>query len=372
MDMPNTQSPQTIESAYVIQEVQQNKNKSGGSGEQEIVKRYVIHQMNFAYNDEFFVVGSGRTLSKVYDNQAVAYAEWIKLERQAIKDMPLTQRGSLQIYKDEYYQKNWKTLIAKLTEYGITGKDGKALSLPKGLFHDGYYDGYLTDEDLNIDKLTDEQLLDVLQVTDSNNYLLAEYGKDDSIYTLYFTENDLAHSYRQGYLVLSDEYAEGYENIMQADGADDLPNEDIFYDVYEEDPIATYFTEKDKSNPLVQSLLTQYADSFILFEEAIYYINDDVAVGVPALKAMNAVLDYPFYEIRKHSPDEITQLQKDDTVLKTIYKNTQPSKRYQRYLDYVNKLLDKQKPKQTMSKEANIGHDALSLWQRVWRSLFGR
>lgn len=372
MDMPNTQPTQPVESVFISQEAKQNKNISGGNSEQEVVKQYVIHQLNFAYNDEFFVVGSGRTLNKVYNSQTEAHAEWIKLERQAIKDMPLTQRGTLQIYNDEYYQKNWKNLIDKLTEYGITDKNGKALSLPKGLFNDGYFDDYPTDADLSIDKLSDEQLLDVLQVTDSNNYLLTEYSKDKGIYTLYLTENNLAHSYRQGYLVLSDEYAEGYESIMQADGTNDLPNEDIFYDVYEEDPIATYFTEKDKSNPLVQSLLKQYSDSFILFEEAIYYIDDDVVVGVPALKAMNAVLEHPFYEIRKHTPNEIILLQQDDNVANTTYKDDEPSERFQKYLDYINDLYNEEQPKLSKRIEANIDNDTLPLWQRIWRNLFSK
>lgn len=296
--------------------------------------KYVIKQKNFAYDDECFSLVAGKSIHKIYHDEAEAKKALIALEKELWEHMPLTERQTLQIWKDAELQKSWQGLIDKLKEYGIS------IAMPKGLFTNKYVDSYLTDKDLQLDTLTDEQLYAVMQASESENFILTQYDDAQKLYTIKFTENALVDFF-QGYFSCADEYSTSYKNIIVAESEDTLLIEDFFIDVYNDNPIASVYTEKDASSPLVKSLLEQHKKSFVLFEGAIYYIDDGEHAGIKALKAMNAVLENPFYEIVQHTPEEILALQNDDTVLKTDYrgKEKQPE-RFQRYLKFVESNLD--------------------------------
>lgn len=288
--------------------------------------KYVIKQTNFAYNDEYYETGMGKTITKIFTDELEAKKALYSLEKEFLNHVHATERATLQIWQDKALQDNWQALVEKLNEFGIN------IALPNGLFNDEY--DYPTDADLKFDQLTDEQLYKVLEVSNSAQYSLIKYDDNKKTHALKFVENGLADEF-QGYFVMVND-VDGVENIIVSNSEEALLSQ-IELNAHARQPIATTFTENDKNNSLVTSLLTQYQKNFVIFEGVIYFIDADLETETAkkALIALNAVLENPFYKICQHTPDEIIAMQNDDAVLKASYRRPKKSKSFERYLKFI-------------------------------------
>lgn len=261
--------------------------------------KYAIHQRCFQYNDEFFGITQGRKLDSIYSDKTDAFNTWINLERESLVNIPLSSREPMQLYwidDGKYYQQsieNWQYIFDKLKNFGINVGFGDKHSLPN-------------DEDLQIDKLPDEQLADILLHTNCNEYVLQGYEADDKKYVLYFANNGL-NKYFSGYLKADEENF--WQDIMEKDSPEQLFEAGILGYLSEDDPIASFFSEKDANNPLVQSILQQYGNSFKVVGNMISFFDEE---NYQSLQAMNAVLEHPFYEIQAVTPEALLELQQKE------------------------------------------------------------
>lgn len=257
--------------------------------------KYAIHQRSFQYNDEYYRLENGRKLHAIFGDKIQAFQAWIALERESLQYTRFSEREPMHLYwiaqgkYDEHGTQIWSQLFAQLKAYGIDVGFNPDGSPPD-------------DWQLHLDTLTDEQLADVLLQTNCNEYILQSYTEHDKKYVLYFNHED--NDIFSGYLRAdSENYLQG---IMETDTPEALLEAQAFSWVSIYQPLITRLSEMDKTNPLVQTILQQYPDSFILERSYICFIDSS---NQQALQAMNAVLEQPFYVIRAVSPEALLDLQ---------------------------------------------------------------
>lgn len=185
------------------------------------------------------------------------------------------------------------------------------------LLYDGHYIYFVSSDELPILELPDDVFLEVLLELGINRFIVSQYENAKN-WVLYF--NVVFNCYgEKGYLT----YFSDAESIDCAVLCDSNPDAlfkagEFQWKFNKNEPLTTKYTKKDKQSSILQSLLKQNADSFIIQENSISYAplesryNDDDTIknNIASLRAVNDLLEYPFFEIRNLSAEEVLNLNK--------------------------------------------------------------
>lgn len=202
-----------------------------------------------------------------------------------------------------------------LIEHGIQPK--VTLEELHKLIFEGYQRYFITSEELPVLDLPDDVFLDMLLELGINRFIVSQYENAKN-WVLYF--NVVFNCYgEKGYLT----YFSDAESIDCAVLCDSNPDAlfkagEFQWKFNKNEPLTTKYTEKDKQSSILQSLLKQNADSFIIQENSISYAplefryNDDDTIknNIASLRAVNDLLEYPFFEIRNLTAEEVLNLNK--------------------------------------------------------------
>ena len=327
---------------------------------------YAIHSRGFEYNDEYYELSNAVSLHKTYANKIEAMSEWAKLERNYLTVDLLIREPFADMESDKNLQ-NLQVLFDKLREHGVILSKSIAEKLSKIQRQEvNYWDCFIDSQELQLDTLTDEQLLDVLLAVDCNVYRLTEFDPiQDKRYVLQICHPERSYA-TQGYTYLKN-FDEEWSGIWEVAHPDEFFDSDFFknIEVFEGDSIATLYQQADENNPILQSLLAQYPQNFAIRQQGdeangeteLHYIGGDTQ----ALRAVNAVLSQPFFHIHELSYDELMQLQEEQNQLQNQIQKQQLQEQPQ------SQYIDSQ-------YEDNLTHyehkTESSIWQKV-RQWFG-
>lgn len=299
--------------------------------------KYAIHRYDYAYDDCFFI-NYGRTIYqlKSFDDESQARHYWATLERQSLQDDGdcIDSREPLASYDNKLatvIHERFKRLLAEF---------GYPLSL------EIENNGRWSYDNLNLDKLTDEQLLKLLCDCQINYFVVSAYQDDDYVYLMNLGNRQLTY-WNQGYLrTTGNTPTEHYVEVAHPDDFFSGKRFEFELGISKHEPLATYFTQADKDSVLVQSLLKQYSDVFIIFEDIIYFIGsakdypEFSDLKLDALKAMNAVLTTPFYQIESYTPEQMLEKEQlfQEKQQRREFDNDAALPSFDRYLHHINSL----------------------------------
>ena len=275
---------------------------------------YAIHERGFEYNDEYFEMHNALSLHQTYLDKAEALKAWVGLEKDRIDEVPLMQRAPLvsMIMVSEEDAQIHQTLLDKLLEYGIYLNE---------TIKEEVLQGYADNEQLQLEQLNDEQLLTVLQETTTNVYCILEFDSsaEHSRYVLQFYHPELSEMNVSFNGYLPNIYYDCSYEVCSASHPDELFDSEVFNDIELDAPIITFYHTKDEQDPLVKSLLAQYADCFKVINHVIdsespselhselHYLGGNTS----ALRAVNEVLSDPFFRVYALSYEGLAQLQQE-------------------------------------------------------------
>lgn len=282
---------------------------------------YAIHSRGFEYNDAYYELSNAVSLHKTYTNKIEAMSEWAKLERDNLVVDLLIREPFADMESDKNLQ-NLQVLFDKLREHGVVVSKVTEEKLSKIQSQEvNFWDCFIDSQELQLDTLTDEQLLDVLLAVDCNIYRLTEFDPiQDKRYVLQICHPERSYC-TQGYNYLKN-FDEEWSGIWDVVHPDEFFDSDFFknIEVFEGDFIATLYQQVDENNPILQSLLVQYAQHFAIRQLAVKQPSDGskgetelhyLGGDVQALRAVNAVLSQPFFHIHELSYEELIQLQEE-------------------------------------------------------------
>lgn len=271
---------------------------------------YAIHERGFEYNDEYFEMHNALSLHQTYLDKIEALKTWVSLERDRLNEVPLMQRAPLvsMIMMSEKDTQIYQTLLNKLLEYGIYLDEA---------IKEEVLQGYADNEQLQLKQLNDEQLLAVLQETTTNVYCILEFNSsaEYSRYVLQFYHPELSEMNVSFNGYLPNIYYDCSYEVCSAAHPDELFDSEVFNNINASAPMITAYQLEDKQNPLVKSLLAQYADCFKVIDRVIdsespselHYLGGNT----PALRALNEVVSSPYFRVHALSYEELAQLQQD-------------------------------------------------------------
>lgn len=304
--------------------------------------KYAIHRYDYAYNDEF-MVNYGRTIHKLlsFNNEADAKSYWAAMERESLKEYgeSIDTREPLSSYNYESARRHSQNFEAMLASFGFPVSENLQFSNTTRRGNWSY-------ENLHLDKLSDEQLLKLLCDCHINHFVISAYQEDDKVYLMNFGTRYLTYC-NQGYLrTTGNTPTEHYVEVAHPDDFFSGKRFEFELGISKHEPLATYFTQEDKDNVLVQSLLKQYSDVFIIFEAIIYFIGsakdypEFSDLNLDALKAMNAVLQTPFYQIESYTPEQMLEKEQlfQEKQQRREFDNDAALPSFDRYLHYINSL----------------------------------
>lgn len=273
---------------------------------------YAIQERGFEFNDEYFELHQAVSFYKMYNDEKQARAVWVSLEREYLDDIALMRREPFAVAlmnqeSDPIYQR----LLNKLAEFGIAVDDAVQAEMKKN-----YY--YADNEQLQLHRLNDEQLLELLLATDCHLFCITQFETTDSslryVLKFYYPELSEFNFTNDGYLSTTS-YDDGYW-ACNAEHPDALFETELFDEIEPERPLATFYSNEDESSVLLQSLLAQYEEYFDLIESEfdtgselkshtrLHYLGGNTQ----ALRAVNELLTHPFFKIKQVSYDELEAL----------------------------------------------------------------
>ena len=313
---------------------------------------YAIHERGFEYNDEYFELHNALSLHQTYLVKAEALKAWVGLEKDRLDEVPLMQRAPLvsMIMMSEEDAQIYQTLLDKLLQYGIYLDE----TIKEEVLH-----GYADNEQLQLKQLNDEQLLAVLQETTTNVYCILEFDSsaEHSRYVLQFYHPELSEMNVSFNGYLPNIYYDCSYEVCSASHPDELFDSEVFNDIGPSAPMITAYQLEDEQNPLVKSLLAQYADCFKVIDRVIdsespselhselHYLGGNT----PALRALNEVLSNPYFRVNALSYEDLAQLQQDQK---------------RDFIPYQENDFQPVKPKRiAIANESTT--NKLTLWQKV-------
>ena len=319
---------------------------------------YAIHERGFEYNDEYFELHNALSLHQTYLDKAEAVKAWVGLEKDRLNEVPLMQRAPLvsMIMMSEEDAQIYQTLLDKLLEYGIYLDE---------TIKEEVLQGYADNEQLQLKQLNDEQLLAVLQETTTNVYCILEFNSsaEHSRYVLQFYHPELSEMNVSFNGYLPNIYYDCSYEVCSAAHPDELFDSEVFNDINASAPMITAYQLIDEQNPLVKSLLAQYADCFKVIDRVIdsespselHSVLHYLGGNTPALRALNEVLSNPYFRVHALSYEELVQLQQDQK---------------RDFIPYQENDLQPAKPKKIAIANESMTNK-LTLWQKVM-SYFGK
>ena len=319
---------------------------------------YAIHERGFEYNDEYFELHNALSLHQTYLDKAEAVKAWVGLEKDRLSEVPLMQRAPLvsMIMMSEEDAQIYQTLLDKLLEYGIYLDE---------TIKEEVLQGYADNEQLQLKQLNDEQLLAVLQETTTNVYCILEFNSsaEHSRYVLQFYHPELSEMNVSFNGYLPNIYYDCSYEVCSAAHPDELFDSEVFNDINASAPMITAYQLIDEQNPLVKSLLAQYADCFKVIDRVIdsespselHSVLHYLGGNTPALRALNEVLSNPYFRVHALSYEELVQLQQDQK---------------RDFIPYQENDLQPAKPKKIAIANESMTNK-LTLWQKVM-SYFGK
>ncbi|WP_230660009.1 hypothetical protein [Psychrobacter sp. I-STPA10] len=329
---------------------------------------YAIHTRGFEYNDAYFEPRSHletyQNIYQTYSNKEQAMKAWGALER-AWLDLDLLVREPFAGMADNGTLQKLQVLFDKLQEHGVVLSKATEEKFSKMQRQDlSYWSCSIDNQELQLDKLSDEQLLDVLLATDCNAYCLTEFDSvQDRRYVLQFCYRKWWQNegFTVGYLdfVPLDSNKDQHIELYAVLHPDELFEIEFFTGIFSGHPLVTLYQQADESNPILQSLLAQYAQHFAIKKFAIKQQGDEtngetelhyIGGDTQALRAVNAVLSQPFFHIHELSYEELMQLQEEQ--------NQEPAQN-----QYINKQYEDNSTHHEHKTESSI-------WQKV-RQWFG-
>ena len=335
---------------------------------------YAIHSRGFEYNDAYFEPRSQlethQNIYQTYPNKDKALKAWGILERARL-DLDLLIREPFAGMEGDEILQNLQVLSDKLREHGVALSEATVEKLSKMQRQElSYWNCFIDNQELQLDMLTDEQLLDVLLATDCNAYCLTEFDSvRDHRYVLQFCYRKWWQNegFTAGYLdfVPLDSNEDNHAEFYAVLHPDELFEIEFFTGIFSGHPLVTLYQKPDENNPILQSLLAQYPQKFAIKQLAIkqptikqtsdeangetelHYLGGDTQ----ALRAVNAVLSHPFFHIHELSYDELMQLQEEQNQL-------QVQRQKQAQSQYTNRQY-----------EENLTHHEHKTGSRIWQKV---
>lgn len=243
---------------------------------------YAIHERGFEYNDEYFEIHNALSLHQTYSDRVQATKAWVLLERGMLDEVALLNREPFMELDDV---PRFQILLDKLAQYNIHLDKAIKEQLME-------IDGYADNEQLQLGKLTDEQLLDILLETHSHVYYMTQFDEFDepSRYVLQFCHPELVEWNITANGYLPNTYFDDWYGICDAPSIDELMASDFFEHIEPDVPLITSYQTEDSQNPLLKGLLEQYDKHFDLIENEhrteLHYLGG----STQALRAVNEVL----------------------------------------------------------------------------------
>lgn len=167
-------------------------------------------------------------------------------------------------------------------------------------------------KDIEFNKLTDDELLELAQAVHLNLYELIQINENKNFYTFWLNNYN-------GYL--RTEYEKNivsgtYENFLTDDpSARELCRLVDFLN--EKPPMGTLpklsHNPETLRNTLDNQTTVLYIDNKLVIREDNYWIWQNAENGLNELKSINSILKKPWFEIRKLSLDELEHLQNENT-----------------------------------------------------------
>lgn len=267
---------------------------------------YAIQERGFEFNDEYYELHKSVSFYKMYENESQARSKWISLEREHLDDIALMQREP---FAGPFFNgKNdplYQLLLDKLAEFDIP-LDGAV----QAEIEQNYY--YADNDKLQLHRLNDEQLLNLLVALDCHLFCLTQFESTDSSYRyllkFYHPELSEFNINDDGYLSTT-YYDDGYR-ACNTDSLDALFENELFNEIEPERPLITAYSAEDENSILLQGILAQYDKYFNLVDSdsepqtQLHYLGGNTQ----ALRAVNELLTHPYFKIEKVSYDELEVL----------------------------------------------------------------
>lgn len=260
--------------------------------------KFVIRNHHFGYNDEWYYI-TGTTTGAIHDNKADAEAAVRKLELKHAKDFNPIEFGAW----DEYYS-DTNDYKDRLHQFA-SDKTGQTVT------EDNFFE---IAETLH-KSLSDDDLLEYINLTQSNGYKLVELT-DENEPLLAVDGHTGKHFYVddefQSYVVAGFSQEEMHEHLFELwgerytrDNLDEIGNadDDIPYAVHQSWDGS--LDELSRSPALLQSLIES--------EQCLSYDADTLTITnpeAPQLFALNALLATPIFEFKPITIDELKTLEK--------------------------------------------------------------
>lgn len=254
-------------------------------------KTYVIRKVAYHYNDEYFYAHTLGGIQNIYHDEAEAKKKFLALETQAFRWLDL---GNIKELSPCGYPNEYKQQREALDQYFRE-------ILGESLFRNSRHDDRLYMKlDTYLPKhLTDEQIMQIREITGIRFYELGEFENEVVFYAIWITRDEKFYSIDAGSSGESIYFFNSYEEAIK--GAKEL------FRYFLQDKSLTGTLEELTEQPSILMSLIQQSNSLRLDQnkatlEIDYYLNGDDLIS------LNALLKQPIFEIRTLSLSEAKKI----------------------------------------------------------------
>lgn len=249
------------------------------------MKQYLIRERCFLYQDEFSAVVGYHAL-EIHTDLRDAEQRWFQIEVENARQGHVTHEGEA-LYCGELPAE----AILKLGEifFTVTG-------------HQGYFPSGCIDYDDYFELLSDEQLFQVLTLSQQNRYELVHYRPDNPLYAVWIPA-------AQQYLTNADTHTLYYSTCLDGLMSDRHVVNDALYHS-SNDGLLTGTLEQISSTPhLLNALIEAHPQYFTYYPAGSEYgAYLSIGENFEALMMISPLLRQPLLEIHRLTPEHIMTL----------------------------------------------------------------